>query len=536
MLKVNADNEYKAVERVYSGSTEIDKILDKNGNVLFSVSKEVEGTPALTYTGKEETNLKNYRIYGNTVNGESMGNRNGNLWNEIYDEDGKPHYVPIKVEDGEYTLSTTTPNGGVSGGPPAATIFLLAGNVNTGASTTDNGCWLNNPKTVQSIDGYVTIAYEVTESFGEQCYPWNNNTMLNSGSTALPYEPYVCKVPVTVEGKNLLQNTATSRTTRGITFTVNTDGSITCSGIVTSGEYADLAISGVFLGDIDILENGNYIVSCANGSNNASLIVGNSKGEVRQVRAAETNISANLTWAILRIYQANPAITLYPMIRKADIEDDTYEPYHAPVTTNLYLPEQIKMVGDEAEYVDYKEQKQHRVRKNLVQTIATSQTINGITFTVNANGSVTCNGTNHGNNPIIFELNNPDVVFPEGVYITSGCPAGGSITGGYKIQYFNGSSWNYELGSGSTFTLSGNLKYRSRILISKDVTVTNLTFYPMLRLASIEDDTYEPYIEDTELDVAIPALPILSGTNTLSVGTEVQPSNVYLKGRIKEIS
>ena len=191
------------------------------------------------------------------------------------------------------------------------------------------------------------------------------------------------------------------------------------------------------------------------------------------------------------------------------------------------------MVGDEAEYVDDKEQKQHRVRKNLVQTIATSQTINDITFTVNANGSVTCNGTNHGNNPIIFELNNPDVVFPEGVYITSGCPAGGSITGGYKIQYFNGSGWNYELGSGSTFTLSGNLKYRSRILISKDVTVTNLTFYPMLRLASIEDDTYEPYIEDTELDVTLPALPTLSGTNTLTVGTEVQPSGVEIKGRIK---
>ena len=180
-------------------------------------------------------------------------------------------------------------------------------------------------------------------------------------------------------------------------------------------------------------------------------------------------------------------------------------------------------------YVDYGAQKMHRVRKNLFQTIATSQTINDITFTVNANGSVTCNGTNHGNNPIIFELNNPDVVFPEGVYITSGCPAGGSITGGYKIQYFNGSSWNYELGSGSTFTLSGSLNYRSRILISKDVTVTNLTFYPMLRLASIEDDTYEPYIEDTELDVTLPALPTLSGTNTLTAGTEVQPSNVYIK-------
>ena len=205
-----------------------------------------------------------------------------------------------------------------------------------------------------------------------------------------------------------------------------------------------------------------------------------------------------------------------------DSQSEHYGKYAMPITNNaetanIYLDAPLRKVGNEAEYVDYATQKQHRVRKNLVQTIATSQTINDITFTVNANGSVTCNGTNHGNNTIIFELNNPDVVFPEGVYITSGCPAGGSITGGYKIQYYNGSSWNYELGSGSIFTLSGNLKYRSRILISKDVTVTNLTFYPMLRLASIEDDTYEPYIEDTELDVTLPALPTLSGTNTLTM-------------------
>ena len=38
-----------------------------------------------------------------------------------------------------------------------------------------------------------------------------------------------------------------------------------------------------------------------------------------------------------------------------------YEPYHAPVTTPIYLPESIKMVGDEAEYVDYAEQKMHRI-------------------------------------------------------------------------------------------------------------------------------------------------------------------------------
>ena len=54
--------------------------------------------------------------------------------------------------------------------------------------------------------------------------------------------------------------------------------------------------------------------------------------------------------------------------------------------------------------------------------------------------------------------------------------------------------------------------------------------------ADIEDDTYEPYIENTEVDLTLPALPTLSGTNTLSVGTEVQPLNVEIKGSIKEVS
>ena len=39
----------------------------------------------------------------------------------------------------------------------------------------------------------------------------------------------------------------------------------------------------------------------------------------------------------------------------------SYEPYHAPVTVPIYLPEQIRKVGDEAEYISYAEQKMHRI-------------------------------------------------------------------------------------------------------------------------------------------------------------------------------
>ena len=214
-----------------------------------------------------------------------------------------------------------------------------------------------------------------------------------------------------------------------------------------------------------------------------------------------------------------------------------YEPYREPTTTNLYLPEQIKMVGDEAEHIDYREQKMHKVRKNLFPVVATSKTVTGVTFTVNVDKSVTCNGTNRGTSNIIFEFNQSGISLEIGrSYIISGCPEGGAMSGSYAIQCYNGSSWIYEIGHGATFPALGTGIVRPRIIIPVGVTVNNLTFYPMIRKANIEDATYEPYIENTDLDVTLPALPILSGTNTLSVGTTVQPSKVEVMGKIKAVS
>lgn len=67
----------------------------------------------------------------------------------------------------------------------------------------------------------------------------------------------------------------------------------------------------------------------------------------------------------------------------------------------------------------------------------------------------------------------------------------------------------------------------------------------MIRLASIEDDTYEPYIEPTTTNIYLDEpigenesislsdtnvnIPTIRGTNVLTVDTTVQPSNVYIK-------
>ena len=215
-----------------------------------------------------------------------------------------------------------------------------------------------------------------------------------------------------------------------------------------------------------------------------------------------------------------------------DSQSEHYGNYAIPITnnsetTNIYLDEPLRMVGDEAEYVDYATQKQHRVRKNLLENTATSQTINGVTFTVNSDGSVTCNGT--ASNTAWFVLNTSfDIYAPDGRIANMG------INGSASTFYMNIS---YIGNITSSYNYSKNIHQNAyvQLVIVSGYTCNNLTFYPMIRKADVEDDTYEPYIENTEVDVTLPEIAVTAGTNILSVGTTVQPSNITITGKIKQI-
>ena len=132
--------------------------------------------------------------------------------------------------------------------------------------------------------------------------------------------------------------------------------------------------------------------------------------------------------------------------------------------------------------------------KNLLQNTATSQTISGVTFTVNSDKSVTCNGTATAN--AIFRIvQAPDFPDNEDMLLT-GCPVGGSSST-YQLQYSNNRDKAFQdMGNGIVIQKMDYNIYPNtyvQIRIVKGYTCNNLTFYPMIRLATIEDDTYEPY-------------------------------------------
>ena len=109
--------------------------------------------------------------------------RTENLWDETYpDIKTSVTYKPIYVGNGTFTMSTTAPR--TSGG--VANLFILSGNVSSGGSTANDGVWSGQDRTVTAIDGYVTVIYRNLDNIDPRSY----ETMLNTGSTALPYQPY----------------------------------------------------------------------------------------------------------------------------------------------------------------------------------------------------------------------------------------------------------------------------------------------------------------------------------------------------------
>ena len=132
--------------------------------------------------------------------------------------------------------------------------------------------------------------------------------------------------------------------------------------------------------------------------------------------------------------------------------------------------------------------------KNLLRITSQSQTISGVTFTVNDDQTITVNGTNTGTSTALFVIN--DISLPSGIaYTLSGCPSGGS-TATYYLGSLDTANWQeftVDTGNGNTATLDEPKTIRFRIGIRSGVTVDNLVFKPMLRHAEITDGTFKPY-------------------------------------------
>lgn len=182
-----------------------------------------------------------------------------------------------------------------------------------------------------------------------------------------------------------------------------------------------------------------------------------------------------------------------------------------------------------------------RSGKNLLDNTATTKISNGITFTVNSDGTVLADGTNDTTANSSLIINRYDL--SPGTYVLNGCPSGGAIntyrlviqeTGSYSIL------GSIDIGNGSgEFTIDTTTNVQIAIFIQKGLTINNLLFKPMLREATIADDTYEQYGASPSPDYPSP-IENVEGKNKFDInqekeilGTMLYKYSYYLKPNTK---
>lgn len=156
----------------------------------------------------------------------------------------------------------------------------------------------------------------------------------------------------------------------------------------------------------------------------------------------------------------------------------------------------------------------------------TTSTVNGIVFTDNGDGTITANGTATADADFgIKRQNHEPYMTLDGVYMASGCPAGGG-TDTYYLTATYGSGqgstnpqYGRDTGSGFAFTADSTARTGVWIIIKAGVTVNNLTFTPQLQPESSGSGSGSGSITNPTHFESTPLL-IVTGTGTLGIGSQ----------------
>lgn len=159
----------------------------------------------------------------------------------------------------------------------------------------------------------------------------------------------------TMSGKNLLNNTLESQTKNGITVTVNADKSVTLKGTSTGTGNTFLTLeTNAAKNTVDGEE---YILSCHSTASDmgAYIRIDGSDGLSMVTTNTEVKYTETERKSVHIVFGAGKTVdcTLYPMIRKADEADPTYEPYCGGTpSSNPLFPQAIENTFDGVEMIN----------------------------------------------------------------------------------------------------------------------------------------------------------------------------------------
>lgn len=322
------------------------------------------------------------------------------------------------------------------------------------------------------INALITLNSANTSATSQEC-------QIEKGSTATTYEPYEYLGPKTIKiggnSKNLIQYpyTETTKTQKGITFTDNGDGTITVNGTSTG-------LATFTLGSVSLDRTKSYFLYGKNTSSNLVLRI--QMGQVWRAEAgnglAISQVGGknfSITLSALKGFTFNNVI-IYPQLEEGSVATD--------YKVNTGDKEVLK--------VKYNS-------KNLIPYPYVSNTItnNGVTYTVNANGSIKVSGTASADNNSTFFIrsNTLPLTLKQGEqYTLSGYIEGSGVTFSMQDSSFKQIiSVNNTATSKSFTTLYSN--YYMWLVVLKGTTVDTVV-YPQLEMGNKATD-YVPYFNTT---------------------------------------
>ena len=336
-----------------------------------------------------------------------------------------------------------------------------------------------------------------------------NNTMIRLASDSdATFEPYAkTNRQLTVDSvdwknnsvlgaKNLL-HTDGSQTTQGVLFECDENGVFTVTRQTASSNHAYYSNGRftlkpgmyIFSNGYDSLPSGIQATYLYNHTDGAYFINCNDGPKAFSL-TAEKELAFNIE---VQSSQSPSNVKIYPMIRLASDNDATYQPY---TKTNQELTK------DSVDWDDFNKVGAVNLLPNNKAVGTTTSTDGHVTWTVNADGSVTisADGQQTADTPFILCSASQWEKQPSGRYRLSGCPSGGSTTTYYlQTQMKDGSGSNvtmvdYGIGKVSSFDQNVSMATNGNIFITvcKNTVVNNITFYPMFARVGYKG-SYVPY-------------------------------------------
>ena len=303
------------------------------------------------------------------------------------------------------------------------------------------------------------------------------------------YEPYGYKIPIKTSGKNLFDKSDL------ISIYIN----------ATTGDITSIANSSGNANFISVIPGETYVWSGFAGNTRTHYYDKNYTWLSSNVQASGGTFTVPENAYYIKFCKGTPVSELqnYDIQLERGTTTTIYEKYKIPMTTNIYLDEPLRKIGDYADYIDFKEQK---VVRNIKEKV----------FDGTERWELGGRGTNEVNQRFFLS---------DSLILSNGRLLSNILKEKYpgKASIFTQDVEGCNVSNGKYYQIKINKAYLKDL--NYDVSVDGFKEY----LSNLKNDnkpvrvytTLESKIEGT---MKLPNINTINGTNIITIDTDVNPT------------